>query len=152
MTTNPWLSSAVYPSLALLPSLITQFNIHPGIVLTLKDEAAFYLPYPSATLLLAIPTGLLWSLDPIFLPLNPVRLLGPMQWKFHLLFICEVSLPFLYFPGNWGSIDSCSTPMALSFAFFSELFSPTAFPWSSCLCLNTTCTSSSVFSGRKYHL
>lgn len=122
MTTNPWLSGAVYPSLALLPSLITQLNIHPGIVLTLKDEAAFYEPYPSATLSLAIPTGSLWSPDPIFLPLKPVCLLGPVQWKFHLLFISEVSLPFLYFPGNRGSIDSCSTPMALSLAFLLNYF------------------------------
>lgn len=42
MTTNPWLSGAVYPSLALLPWLITQPTIHPGIVLTLRDEADFY--------------------------------------------------------------------------------------------------------------
>ena len=123
MTATPWLSGAVYPSLALLPSLITQFNIHPGIVLTLKDEAAFYEPYPSATLSLAVPTGSPWSLYPIFLSLKPVCLLGPVQWKFHLLFISEVSLPFLYFLVNGGSIDSCSTPMALSLAFFLNYFS-----------------------------
>lgn len=87
MTTNLWLSGAVYPSLALLPALITELHIHPGIVLTRKDEAAFYEPFPSATLSPAIPTGSLLSLDPVFLPLKPVCVFGSSAMEI-LLTVC----------------------------------------------------------------